>query len=176
MVENLRTTRYNDGTAIPLVTDDTEWKKLTTPGYCWYDNDPATYGSTYGALYNWYAVNRGKLCPTGWHVATDAEWTRLTNYLGGATVAGGKMKEAGLSHWESPNEGATNSSGFTALPGGYRSIDGSFNYLTYSADFWSSSQDGASDAWSRYLGGSNEYVGRYDDYKTYGFSCRCLQD
>jgi uncharacterized protein (TIGR02145 family) len=176
MVENLRTTRYNDGTAIPLVTDDTEWKKLTTPGYCWYDNDPATYGSTYGALYNWYAVNRGKLCPTGWHVATDAEWTRLTNYLGGATVAGGKMKEAGLSHWESPNEGATNSSGFTALPGGSRYNDGSFYKLAYYAYFWSSSQGGAPYAWDRSLYYYYENVDRYYVSKTRGFSCRCLQD
>ena len=138
MVENLRTTRYNDGTAIPLVTGNTAWGSLTTPGYCWYNNDQATYGSTYGALYNWYAVNRGKLCPTGWHVATDAEWTQLTDYLGGVWVAGGKMKEAGLSHWESPNEGATNSSGFTALPGGHRISAGSFYLLALHALFWSS--------------------------------------
>jgi uncharacterized protein (TIGR02145 family) len=127
-------------------------------------------------LYNWYAVNRGKLCPTGWHVATDAEWTRLTNYLGGATVAGGKMKEAGLSHWESPNEGATNSSGFTALPGGSRYNDGSFYKLAYYAYFWSSSQGGAPYAWDRSLYYYYENVDRYYVSKTRGFSCRCLQD
>ena len=89
MVENLKTTKYNDGTAIPLVTDNTAWGALTTPGYCWYNNDSATYKNTYGALYNWYAVNTGKLAPTGWHVPTDSEWTVLTTYLGGQSVAGG---------------------------------------------------------------------------------------
>ena len=176
MVENLKTTHYNDGTAIPLVTHDTAWGSLTTPGYCWYNNDQATYGSTYGALYNWYAVNTGKLCPTGWHVATDAEWTQLTDYLGGVWVAGGKMKEAGLSHWQSPNTGATNSSGFTAFPGGYRFTDGSFYLLTYYAYFWSSSQLDATYAWHRYLLYGYEYVFSYYYLKTYGFSCRCLQD
>jgi uncharacterized protein (TIGR02145 family) len=176
MVENLKTTHYNDGTAIPLVTGNTAWGSLTTPGYCWYNNDQATYGSTYGALYNWYAVNTGKLCPTGWHVATDAEWTQLTDYLGGENVAGGKMKEAGLSHWKSPNTGANNSSGFTALPGGYRYLDGSFGSLTYGALFWSSSQYDAANAWGRSLGCYLEYVGRLSGSKTYGFSCRCLQD
>jgi uncharacterized protein (TIGR02145 family) len=176
MVENLKTTHYNDGTAIPLVTGNTAWGSLTTPGYCWYNNDQATYGSTYGALYNWYAVNTGKLCPTGWHVATDAEWTQLTDYLGGENVAGGKMKEAGLSHWQSPNTGATNSSGFTALPGGYRHLDGSFNDLSGYAYFWSSSQGDATSAWGRSLNYSVEYVGRGNYYKTLGFSCRCLQD
>jgi uncharacterized protein (TIGR02145 family) len=176
MVENLKTTHYNDGTAIPLVTGNTAWGSLTTPGYCWYNNDIANK-TPYGALYNWYAVNTGKLCPTGWHVATDAEWTQLTDYLGGENVAGGKMKEAGLSHWQSPNTGATNSSGFTALPGGYRDDDGSFYGLTYYAYFWSSSQYDATSAWYRDLYYDYEYVYRshYLD-KTVGFSCRCLQD
>ena len=89
MVENLKTTRYNDGTAIPLVTDGTAWAALTTPGYCWYNNDSATYKNTYGALYNWYAVNTGKLAPTGWHVPTDSEWTVLTTYLGGESLQAG---------------------------------------------------------------------------------------
>ena len=175
MVENLRTTRYNDGTAIPLVTGNTAWGSLTTPGYCWYNNDIANK-TPYGALYNWYAVNTGKLCPTGWHVATDAEWTQLTDYLGGENVAGGKMKEAGLSHWQSPNTGATNSSGFTALPGGYRSTDGSFYLLAYYAYFWSSSQYDETYAWHRYLFCYYEYVFSYYDLKSLGFSCRCLQD
>ena len=120
MAENLKTIKYNDGTAIPLVTDATEWSNLTTHGYCWYNNDEATYGDTYGALYNWYTVETGNLCPTGWHVPTDAEWTELIDYLGGESVAGGKLKETGTTHWNSPNPGATNETGFTTLPGGYR--------------------------------------------------------
>ena len=103
MAENLRTTKYNDGTAIPLVTDNTTWANLTTPAYCWYNNDAKTNGSTYGALYNWYSVNTKKLCPTGWHVPNDTEWTTLTTYLGGTAVAGGKLKETGTAHWYSPN-------------------------------------------------------------------------
>ena len=99
MVENLKTTKYNDGTSIPLVTDATDWHNLLTPGYCWNNNDEATYKATYGALYNWYTVNTGNLCPTGWHVPGDAEWTTLTTYLGGEDVAGGKLKEVGITHW-----------------------------------------------------------------------------
>ena len=95
MVENLKTTKYNDGTAIPLVTDSTAWAILTIPGYCWYNNDAVTYKATYGALYNWYAVNTGKLAPKGWHVPADAEWTKLITFLGGEDVAGGKMKSTG---------------------------------------------------------------------------------
>src|SRR5674476_633708 len=96
MVENLKTTKYKDGTAIPLVTDNKVWINLPTPAYCWYDNDATTYKNTYGALYNWYAVNTGKLAPTGWHIPTDAEWTTLQNYVGGELVAGDKMKATTL--------------------------------------------------------------------------------
>jgi uncharacterized protein (TIGR02145 family) len=108
MKQNLKTTRFNDGTTIPLVEVAATWSILTTPGMCWYYNDQATYGTVYGALYNWYTVNAGNLCPTGWHVPTDAEWTTLTDFLGGVSVAGGKLKEAGYAHWAEPNTGATN--------------------------------------------------------------------
>ena len=93
LVENLRTTKYNDGTLIPLVQDNTAWSNLITPGYCWFDNDEVANKNPYGALYNWYAVNTGKLCPSGWHVPTDTEWTTLIDNLGGLDVAGGKLKE-----------------------------------------------------------------------------------
>lgn len=102
MAENLRTTTYNDGTVIPNVTDNDEWADLSTPAYCWYDNDSATYAQTYGALYNWYTVATDSLCPTGWHVPTDAEWTILTDTLGGLTIAGGLLKETGTTHWTAP--------------------------------------------------------------------------
>ena len=115
MQQNLKTTSYNDGTAIPLVTDLNIWYILGTPGYCWY-NDSIQYKNLYGALYNWYTVNTGKLCPTGWHIPTYIEWDTLMNYLGGLNIAGGALKST--TGWNSPNIGATNSSGFTALPGG----------------------------------------------------------
>ena len=175
--ENLRVTKYNDGTTIPLVTDATAWGNLTTAGYCWHNDDMNTYGTTYGALYNWYTVNTAKLCPTGWHVPSDTAWTTLETYLGGSSVAaGGKLKETGTTHWLSPNTGATNSSGFTALPGGYR-----FNYGTYDSIgnfglWWSSTEDFAGYAWNRYLYYSYSNVVRYGSNKSYGFSVRCGRD
>ncbi len=134
-------------------------------------------------LYQWDEMMQGSttpgeqgICPTGWHIPTDGEWTALTTFLGGESVAGGKMKEAGYAHWAAPNTGATNSSGFTALPGGYRYSNGNFSNLTLTAGFWSSSQYGASNTWARYLNCNVENV--YRDYftKPYGFSGRCVQD
>jgi uncharacterized protein (TIGR02145 family) len=136
--KNLRTTRLNDATAIPLVTDNALWNSRTTPAYCWYNNDEATYKNPYGAIYNWHAVNTGKLCPSGWHVPSTAEWTALINFLGGESVAGGKIKEAGTSHWASPNNAATNETGFTALPGGYRNFG--FTGMNTSGPLWSSTE------------------------------------
>ena len=130
MKENLKTTTFNDGTSIPLETDATKWAALTSSGYCYYNNDEATYKDTYGVLYNWYTVNTGKLCPSGWHIPIEADWTNLTTFLGGENGAGGKLKESGTSHWINPNSGATNETKFTALPGGERvSVNGSFIYL-----------------------------------------------
>jgi len=135
MVENLKVTRFNDGTEILLVEDCQAWSNLTASGYCWYDNDP-NFKIPYGALYNGYAVDNPKLCPSGWHVPNMDEWMTLVTYLGGDSVAGGNMKEAGLFHWASPNTGATNSSGFTALPQGSRFSDGNFHNITWNANFW----------------------------------------
>lgn len=138
MVENLKTTKFRDGTSIQNITDESEWYKITSPAYCWYNNDISNK-RTYGALYNWYAVNTGKLAPTGWHVPTDDEWTTLYTYLGGADFAGGKMKETGTAHWESPNTGATNMSGFTGLPGGFQYGGGyGFNEIRTTSAWWSS--------------------------------------
>ena len=133
MAENLKATSYTDGIEIPPVTDNSAWNNLTTPGYCWYNNDKASFGNTYGALYNWYVVdaasNGGKnVCPNGWHVPTDVEWSTLASFVDPTlTVSGGMLKEAGTTHWESPNTGATNESGFTALPGGFRDNNGRFS-------------------------------------------------
>ncbi len=178
MNENLKTTKYNDGTSIPLVTDGTAWTNLTSPGYCWYNNNQATYKTTYGALYNWYAVNTGKLCPTGWHIPTDTEWTTLTTYLGGESVAGGELKETGTTHWTSTTAGTDNSSGFTALPGGNRNFDGSFLLLGNYGYWWSSSPDLTltDNAWNRGMSNSNTTVTKNSASKKGGFSVRCVKN
>jgi len=179
MVENLRTTKYNDGTEIPLVTDGTEWDDLTTSGYCYYDNDSDEYSVPYGALYNYYVVadtNSLNVCPEGWHVPSDTEWTTLTTYLGGTDVAGGKMKETGTFYWNSPNTGATNETDFAGLPGGYRSANGSFFNIGNFGFWWSSTENDTSYAWSRYLYYFDVNVNRFDNDKGRGFSVRCLRD
>lgn len=173
---NLDVTTYRDGTPIPEVTDPTVWANLTTGAWCYYDNDSAN-GTTYGKLYNWYAVNdpRG-LAPVGYHVPTDEEWTTLTTFLGGETVAGGKMKETGLCHWTSPNTDATNISGFTGLPGGYRNFNGTFSGIGYVGYWWSSSEDDTANAWGFYLNYSNGNGYRGSTTNTYGSSLRLIKD
>ena len=173
--ENLKTTKYNDNTPIPLITDN------PLPGYGWYNNDSITYKSTYGALYNWYALdaasNGGKnVCPSSWHVPSDAEWTTLTTYLGGEGFAGGKLKETGTIHWQSPNTGATNETGFTALPGGLRGLGGGYVNILGSCYFWSTTANNSTSAWSRDLSFSNNAVVREFPDKGYGCSVRCLRD
>lgn len=176
MAENLRTTKYNDGTAIPNVTDGKAWTALTTPAYSWYNNDATVYEAIYGALYNWYTVNTGKLSPTGWHIPNDDEWTTLITFLGDENVAGGKLKEIGTTHWITPNTEADNRSGFTALPGGYRHIGGSFDYIGYSAAWWSSTAGNTDDAYTRFLGNNYNFVYSYTNNVGNGFSVRCVKD
>jgi uncharacterized protein (TIGR02145 family) len=173
MGANLRTTKYNDGTDIPLVTSRSEWMNLTTPGYCSYKFELVPY-VTYEVLYNWYTVNTGKLCPKGWHVPSDAEWKTLTDYLGGEDVAGGKMKS--VTGWETPNTGATNESGFSGLPGGGRILDGYFLNIGNFGGWWSSTEASAAHAWYRGLGNDYAGVSRYYYFKDYGFSVRCVRD
>jgi len=180
MAENLKTTRYNDGTAIPLVTNFDTWSASTTDAYCWYNND-STNKEVYGALYNWYTVNTKKLCPAGWHVPADAEWTTMANYLEGENVTdskltGGKLKEKGTTHWKSPNTGATNESGFTALPGGYRSYNGSFNFIEISGYWWSSTEYSATNVYFWSIRYKYNLVYKYISDKPNGFSVRCLRD
>ena len=143
--------------------------------------------ATYGVLYNWTAAMDGEassttnpsgiqgVCPAGWHLPSDAEWTELTDYLGG-TGAGGKLKETGTTHWASPNTGATNETGFTALPGGYRNYDGSFLGIGYYGFWWSATEGLASSAWARYMTNGNSNVGRDHGSKEVGFSVRCVRD
>jgi uncharacterized protein (TIGR02145 family) len=183
IAENLKTTKYNDGTAIPLVTDDKAWEALTAPAYCWNKNDATINKNTYGALYNWYTVNTNKLCPRDWHVSTDTEWTILTTYLGGESVAGGKLKETGTTHWESPNTGASNESGFTALSSGSRNYAGAFDYSGSNVIFfrsngcwWSSTELYTFNAYYRRLYNSLSVVYRSLSVKQSGYSVRCLRD
>ncbi len=179
MVENLKTTHYNDGETIILIEDDNVlW---TSPGddgaYCWYNNDESTYKDIYGALYNCHAVKRGKLCPPGWHVPTIDEWSILIDYLGGSSIAGGALKEVGTAHWNSPNTGATNSTGFTALAGGYRTnyMEGNFHDLGIQGVWWSSTTD-AFWGWFVQMQYDEPIVGVYHTNKYCGFSVRCIKD
>jgi uncharacterized protein (TIGR02145 family) len=176
MAENLKTTKLNDGTTIiPNVTGNTSWRALSTPGYCLFNNG-ASNKEIFGALYNWYSVNTRKLCPTGWHVPGDADWTTYTEYLGGENVAGGKLKETGTAHWVSPNLAATNVTGFTALPGGYRKFDGGFSPIGYYCKLWSATEYDATYSWSRYISNSDSKVIRTLFEKKAGLSVRCIKD
>jgi uncharacterized protein (TIGR02145 family) len=183
MAENLKAARFSDSAAIPLVIEGAQWETLSTPGCCWYDND-TNKGKTFGALYNWYAVdasNPHKLAPKGWHVATDSDWVALENYLGGWSVAGGKMKETGSAHWRSPNTGATNESGFTALPGGKRTewfdavnnqtVPGVFLDLSYVGWWWSSTK-----RCCRNLQESDVAIFHSECVASFGASVRCVKD
>jgi uncharacterized protein (TIGR02145 family) len=180
-MKNLDVDRFRNGDLIPHATTAEEWKSAGEkgePAWCYYDND-AENGKIYGKLYNWYAVNdvRG-LAPEGWHIPTDGEWTTFTNYLGGQGVSGGKMKSRGTAYWKSPNEGATNESGFSALPGGYRGYGGggSFVIIRRTAVFWSATEGDFNNAWNRFLYDNTGYVNRFNYYKSVGASVRCLRD
>lgn len=170
MAENL-----NIGTMINGSSNQTD--NATIEKYC-YNNSTANC-DTYGGLYQWnemmqYVMTEGAqgICPDGWHLPSDGEWTTLTDYLGGTSVAGGKMKETGTTHWATPNTGATNVSGFTGLPGGHRSFD----YLFYRGYWWSSTEIGGTAAWYRFLLYDDHQVGRYGISMTFGFSVRCLKN
>jgi uncharacterized protein (TIGR02145 family) len=177
MTQKLKTTKYNNGTDIPLVTDSTVWNSLTTPSYSWYDNDFTNKDTYLGALYNWYAASSGKLCPTGWHVPTDAEWTTLIDYLGGSKVAGGKLKGTGTIYWMGSNKGSTNDYGFTALPGGDRGGKrGSFCSIGYYGCWWSSTEKSSTNAWYRMMHFASNHVSRKNFPKNFGYSIRCLKD
>jgi uncharacterized protein (TIGR02145 family) len=183
MAENLRTTVFANGDPIPNVTGINQWATLTTGAWAHYNNN-SQYENPYGKLYNWYTIDdQRNVCPTGWHVPTDAEWSAFINYLdpnagGGnnSNTAGGKMKSTGTQYWQSPNTDATNQSGFSGLPGGYRGLNGTFDAFGYYGGFWSSSESTSSIAWDRSLGYTNENVYRYFYNKGYGFSVRCLKD
>jgi len=179
MAENLKATRYNDGTPIPNVKDNASWVALTTGAYCEYENR-SVYSDTYGRLYNWYAVastNPENVCPTGWHVPSHAEWMQLTDYLGGLEVAGSKLKETGITHWYSPNSQSTNETGFTALPGGFR-VTGTYREIGSSGWWWSATSYNTDSAFSRFMMTTFSEVAVCfgASPKALGFSVRCMKD
>ncbi len=172
---NLKTTRLNDGTALPLITDNTSWDNLSYGAYCFYKND-ASLKADYGALYNWYAVNTKKLAPKGWHIATLEDWNSLISFAGGNASAGGKLKETGTEHWKAPNEGATNSIGFRALPGGIRYVNGTYVNMGHSGVWWTSTEWDQVFAHLISLRTDLVITENLQLYKQYGMSVRCVRD
>jgi uncharacterized protein (TIGR02145 family) len=176
MAENLRTTSYANGDPIPNLTNDTQWGSLNIGSWAHYNND-SQYENPYGKLYNWYAVNDSRnICPSGWHVPSDAEWTVIIDNLGGESVAGGKMKSIGTQYWVSPNTDATNVSGFSGLPGGIRISSGDFVSIGGNGLWWSSTTSNSGSAWYRYINYNFGIVYRNFSVVNSGFSIRCLKD
>jgi len=182
MTENLRTTRYADGSAIPQISENSAWDELEADGmaYCWYDN--STFNEdVYGGLYTWAAATNGGsgniqgICPDGWHLPSEEEWKELVIHLGGYFEAGYYLKEHGTDHWARPNPGASNSSGFTALPGGYRNIAGSFSSMGALSNFWSSTES-TSSAYRLGLVAGDGDVNISGAPKESGLSVRCVKD
>lgn len=180
--ENLKTTHYSDGTEIPHVIDTTLWKPMTTPAYTWYHNDTVKYKSIYGAIYNWYAVDTASngnknVCPAGWHVPDSTEWAELITFTGGAEVAGGKLKEAGTAHWNEPNTGATNETGFTAVAAGWLAagIAQTIDMGVY-ACWWTTTSIDETTATYFETDYNNNGAYPYNWKKFCGFSVRCLKD
>jgi uncharacterized protein (TIGR02145 family) len=179
MAENLRTTKYRNGDAIPEVTDNTVWTNSITGAYCNYKNTKNNDTiATFGRLYNWFSVSDSRnIAPSGWHVPTEDEWTTLITYLGFENT-GGKLKELGTAHWGTPNTGAENSNGFTALPGGSRGISGKFDKISDYGYWWSSSEFyyNKNVAWYRYINYNSSDINKYYISEWFGFSVRCLKD
>lgn len=176
MAENLKVTHYRNGDAITSVSDSATWEDLTTEAYCDYNNNVNNV-TTYGRLYNGYAVSDSRnIAPAGWHVATDAEWQTLVDFMGGDAIAGGKLKEAWTTHWTSPNTGATNECGFTALPGGFRFGTGQFYGLQAHGNFWTSTLASSVTAWYRFVHCTNAEVAHFTAGMTAGFAIRCVKD
>lgn len=187
MAENLKVTHFRNGEVIPNVMNATEWSNQTAGAYCNYANDTSKV-YTYGRLYNWFAVDDNRnIAPAGWHVPTDEEWKELEMYQGMSqsdaddtgyrgTDEGGKLKETGTTHWRSPNTGATNESGFSALPGGHRGSNGFFGSLGFDAHFWSSTEYSSSHAWRRHLYYNYSDIHRLNFSKNSGFSVRLIRD
>jgi len=176
MAENLRTTKYNDGINITLTPGSGQWNDLSNAGFCWYDNDEPSFKELYGGLYNGYAVVSGKLCPDGWHIPEKQEWLVLREFLGDSVKAGGKMKEAGTTNWQSPNKGADNSSGFTAVAAGIRYFEGTFSSNQSYTSMWSATEAIQGELWCTSLYFADATLALSHRSKRYGFSVRCLKN
>jgi uncharacterized protein (TIGR02145 family) len=180
MARNLATTKYSDGSDIPNITVGSTWSNLTTGAYVWYGNNVSNK-QIYGGLYNWYATNPAtngnkQLCPEGWRVASDADFTALTSFLGATTTAGGKLKETGFTHWNSPNTGASNEKGFTALPGGWRGWNANFQDMGTYCWFWTQTEQVGNFAWLRNMFHNAANMGRGTVNKSHGLAIRCIKD
>lgn len=174
--QNLRTTKLNDGAEIQLINNDAEWAAITSPALGWYNNNAATYKDLYGGYYNWYAINTGKLCPAGWRVPNNTDWNTLFSSLGGANVAGGRLKATGTTFWNAPNTGATNESGFTGLAGSTRSPSGAFSLLKYIGTFWTTTQADQSYGFFKQLQFDTPAISEAGQVKTYGRNVRCVKE
>lgn len=175
MGEHLKTTKYNDGTKIYNSTAGAEWKVLTGPAYSWYRNDSTTF-CEYGAYYNWYAATTSKISPVGWRVPSNADWTKLIDYLGGKTIAGGFVKEIGTTHWLTPNLDANNITGFTAMPSGHRTNTGAFNEMAHFTRFWTTDQISDANGYDVIITYLNASFNLQSWQKTFGFTIRCVKD
>jgi uncharacterized protein (TIGR02145 family) len=175
MKENLKVTHYQNGVKIPNVTDSTIWLNTSIGSRCYYNNDSSLYADVYGALYNWYAVNDScNICPLSFRVPNNNDWTILKNYLGGTNFVGGKLKEKATIHWHSPNVGATDSVGFTALPGGIRGY--LYMEIGYFGQWWSSTEYNTLSAWFRAIKNNSDILFPVNGGKGSGFSVRCVKD
>lgn len=177
MAENLKTTKYLNGDLIGTTSQPTSnISGESNPEYQWAFGENESNVATYGLLYTWYAATDTRnVCPAGWHIPTNVEFTTLMTYLGGDTIAGRKLKETGTTHWASPNTGATNETGFTALPGGYHGYEGSFNFMGYTGYWWSSTEVDANNAWYRGLYYNGSYDHNLSNSKMVGFAVRCIK-
>lgn len=176
MKENLKVTHYRNGNLIPKCSDSTIWVNLKSGARCYQQNDSSTYAPVYGSLYNWYSVtDSNNISPTDWHVPSDADWTKLIDYLGSDAIAGSKLKEAGYTHWVTPNQEATNSSGFTGLPGGAR-YKGWFYGIGTSGIWWSSSSSASKFANTQNMYNTSREINLMLLDKQNGYSVRCLRD
>ncbi|HPN23331.1 MAG TPA: fibrobacter succinogenes major paralogous domain-containing protein [Tenuifilaceae bacterium] len=176
MAENLRVTRFRNGDPIPHITYDNYWYDRTSSACCNYENNPSN-ALIYGKLYNWYAATDARnICPIGWHLPNETEWLTLISFLGGKETAGGKLKEVSTTYWMSPNSGANNETGFTALPGGARLSTGSFEYIGYHSWWWCSTEVSSGAAWNIGLYHNKTNVDKSYTNKPTGISIRCIKD
>jgi len=179
--ENLKTTKFSNGVPISYVHEDSTWSKLSTSAFCTYEHDISNR-EEHGNLYNFYSViSKNQLCPIGWYVPTSQDWTTLIDYLGGDTIAGGKLKEFGFDHWRSPNTGADNSTEMKVIPSGYRYSDygfhkGEFNGLNGNGSIWTSTSSSDSTSLAKYFYAGSAEIGHLDHKNSYGRSVRCIKD